>query len=994
VLFLTSGLLMLAASNAAATPILRVQVEQKGDFLLIGNTLGHECGNPVMPVTGTVGACGANISDNGADIFWRADSPALGQAEANNLIASAQARSSAVVNIPASATVTHAFLYWAATLANPGQDVIITLDRQGGFSTSVSALQTYASNDANTASYQGVADITATILANGSGSYRVSGVLAESFIDLNKSVSFAGWWMVIFYQDNNEPPRNLALFDGFDRISTINPQSVTPSGFLVPSGGLTAKLGVVAFGGDDSITGDAISWNGAPLTNALNPSNNFFNATRSFLGSGVSPLGDLPRLTGDPKSMSGIDMDIIDVTPGLMTGATSATIDAESSQDQYYLAGLVTSIPTVLQKPNFSTSTKTAADLNGAPLLPGDVLEYTIVVENTGNDVSTDTVLTDEIPAGLTYVPGSLNVTAGPNSGQKTDASGDDQGEYSAGTQTLTVRLGIGATSSMGGDLLVGGSTTVTFQVTVDSNASGVIENQAVINAGGQTGAPPFNTPTDGNDTGNGSPPTGVVVAECAGDAHCSQPTPRCDTAANPNVCVECLDDMDCPGALPTCELATNECVCVPFGPEICDSVDNDCNGMADDGFAIGQACSEGTGACEVAGTIVCDGVGGAKCSASPGMSSQEICDALDNDCDGVDDNGFNVGAPCSAGVGACEVTGAIVCDGMGSAKCSATPGVSSQEICDALDNDCDGVTDNGFNLGTPCSAGVGECEVTGTIACDGAGGAKCNAAPGMSSQEICDALDNDCNGVIDNGFNVGAPCSAGVGECEVTGAIVCDGAGGAKCDAVPGTPGKEACGDALDSDCDGDPENGCSDADGDGLTDAEEDDIGTDPNDADSDDDGVVDEEEPNPSEDTDDDGLKNALDPDSDGDGLFDGTEMGKDCSLPDTDASAKTCVPDGDMGTTKTSPVDADTDDGTVPDGTEDFDKDGVFDAAQGEGDPRDPTDDRREIFVLYDGCICGVARAPSERSAAWALFLMGAVSVAIRRRTKSRAQRHEA
>jgi fimbrial isopeptide formation D2 family protein/uncharacterized repeat protein (TIGR01451 family) len=67
----------------------------------------------------------------------------------------------------------------------------------------------------------------------------------------------------------------------------------------------------------------------------------------------------------------------------------------------------------------------------------------------------------------------------------------------------------------------------------------------------------------------------------------------------------------------------------------------------------------------------------------------------------------------------------------------------------------------------------------------------------------------------------------------------------------------------------------GGDDADGDGLTDAEEAFLGTDPNDADSDDDGLVDGDEPNFANDTDGDGLINALDADSDNDGLFDGTE-----------------------------------------------------------------------------------------------------------------------
>jgi hypothetical protein len=128
-------------------------------------------------------------------------------------------------------------------------------------------------------------------------------------------------------------------------------------------------------------------------------------------------------------------------------------------------------------------------------------------------------------------------------------------------------------------------------------------------------------------------------------------------------------------------------------------------------------------------------------------------------------------------------------------------------------------------------------------------------------------------------------------------------------------------------------------DSDEDGLTDGEEIELGTDPFDADSDDDGALDGQEPDPDGDADDDGIINALDPDSDGDGLLDGTELGLDCSSPDTDAAV--CVEDADGGATTTDPLDPDTDDGSVSDGDEDSNGNGAID--EGETDPNDPSDD---------------------------------------------------
>jgi uncharacterized protein (TIGR03382 family) len=130
-------------------------------------------------------------------------------------------------------------------------------------------------------------------------------------------------------------------------------------------------------------------------------------------------------------------------------------------------------------------------------------------------------------------------------------------------------------------------------------------------------------------------------------------------------------------------------------------------------------------------------------------------------------------------------------------------------------------------------------------------------------------------------------------------------------------------------------------DRDGDGIPDDDETAGGSDPDDADTDDDGVIDGDEPMPYVDTDGDGLTDVRDPDSDNDGLYDGTELGVTTPDADTDVGAGHFIPDGDAGATTTDPLDRDTDDGGVPDGAEDTDKDGVVDP--GERDPNVAADD---------------------------------------------------
>ncbi|MEF3307013.1 Ig-like domain-containing protein [Paenibacillus sp. GYB003] len=101
----------------------------------------------------------------------------------------------------------------------------------------------------------------------------------------------------------------------------------------------------------------------------------------------------------------------------------------------------------------------------------GSILTYSVTFKNEGGDVADHALLTDSIPAGTEYVPGSLQIVSGPNSGALTDAAGDDQGEYSAADNRIVVRLGVGADQTQGGripntDELPGG-TTVQFQVKV-----------------------------------------------------------------------------------------------------------------------------------------------------------------------------------------------------------------------------------------------------------------------------------------------------------------------------------------------------------------------------------------------------------------------------------------------------------------------------------------------------------------------------------------------
>ena len=200
----------------------------------------------------------------------------------------------------------------------------------------------------------------------------------------------------------------------------------------------------------------------------------------------------------------------------------------------------------------------------------------------------------------------------------------------------------------------------------------------------------------------------------------------------------------------------------VAASAELCDALDNDCDAATDETFSLGGPC--GVGQC-ADGQVECNASGdGTRCDSVPAAvqgedgsdvaSSDEVCDGADNDCDSVEDEGFGLGGLCGVGDcagGAIEChptnTGATICSTMPASEQGvdgSTPAFSG-EVCDGDDNDCDGDDDEGLGDGV---CGVGECEHVVDNCVEGVGGV-CDPLLGASA-EVCDGLDNDCDGLTD----------------------------------------------------------------------------------------------------------------------------------------------------------------------------------------------------------------------------------------------------
>ena len=265
-----------------------------------------------------------------------------------------------------------------------------------------------------------------------------------------------------------------------------------------------------------------------------------------------------------------------------------------------------------------------------------------------------------------------------------------------------------------------------------------------------------------------------------------------------------------------------------PNAKEVCDSIDNDCNGKIDDncGCVSGsvQACGQDIGVCQF-GTQTCINGSWSECEGGV-MPTDEICDGKDNDCDGETDegmdccidkdgDGYGTGEPgstlpnCPNPEPDCDDTKWYMNPGAPE-TCDNYDNNCSEEIDEGCDDDDDGYCDSNIKI---YNRPVAVCLSTNVANdsfgddCDDENG---KISPGAS--EICDSIDNNCDNIIDEGClcqdGDTEICGTDVGECK-TGIKTCvDGEWG-ECEGEI-KPVEEVCADNKDNNCDGQIDEDC----------------------------------------------------------------------------------------------------------------------------------------------------------------------------------------
>jgi len=237
-------------------------------------------------------------------------------------------------------------------------------------------------------------------------------------------------------------------------------------------------------------------------------------------------------------------------------------------------------------------------------------------------------------------------------------------------------------------------------------------------------------------------PGTLPIGETCASDEDCASGICY-TTPENPDqgICSQpCIRDRDCPEAFDCVRVDSSAdafSICIPA--DVCVDADGD-------QFGLGAACLG----------VDCD-----DSNATINSAATELCDGIDNDCDTqIDDNPAGLNEDCDTGFSGICALGRTACEGAITCVARFEP---SSEICDDLDNDCDGETDeeasdaivryldaDGDGFGDDLAAVTGCDELLGYVLIGGdCDDANPDVRPGAI--ETCDLVDNDCSGIVDD---------------------------------------------------------------------------------------------------------------------------------------------------------------------------------------------------------------------------------------------------
>ncbi len=505
---------MLHAAVSAQTSIrpytLAYSENLKGATTMFGNTVLHivDNGTPNLTKMNQTGNAANGVGGLGFSQYGN-DNQNMTFIDIDGTAGTTNSTTADLVLPPGVNTIKFARLYWGGRINNSvitgAPDTLRKIKIRKGTSGVYTTAITPAANVDQFAItgtekvYQAYVDVTQFINGLGAGTYSVADVPCTAG-NAGGGGKYGGWTIVVAYENVTLPYNSLRVYDGYAQVfnnSLSTTLDVTLSGLNVPNNPLAADeavMSTMAWEGDASLgasaanpAGDFIKINNVAISNAMNPVTNFWNG--SVTKNGVNVTTKNPNYT----NQMGIDMDEVNVGTGynIAPNATSVTVQFGTEADQYFPSVFTFSIR---MKDPLVTLDKTVVDASGDGFVDSnEELTYTLSGSNSGTGAAYNAFIVDSIPANVTYVANSLEVTlaGGGVAGAKTDAQDGDEAfkDVNGSRHYVKFFIGAGATNTTGGQLATApaGDYSVKFKV-VAGAIPGSVTNTGRITATSQAG--------------------------------------------------------------------------------------------------------------------------------------------------------------------------------------------------------------------------------------------------------------------------------------------------------------------------------------------------------------------------------------------------------------------------------------------------------------------------------------------------------------------------
>ncbi|EGO9144523.1 DUF11 domain-containing protein [Enterococcus faecalis] len=344
----------------------------------------------------------------------------------------------------------------------------------------------------NNTGFSNYADVTSILQGDKSatGSYTLADIpMTSSLNGQYQYYNFSGWSLFVVTKDQASKSRAFSIYYGARGNAAGTNNEFTMSNFLTAKQGkLDPIVTWFTVQGDKYWTGDnaqiknsAGTW--VNISNTLNPVNNAMNAT--VTDNDEHMVDKYPgKFAPDHPNFLDIDIDRMAIPEGVLNaGQNQINFRTTSSGDDYSTNAIGFAVNA--ETPEFEIKKEIVEPKETYKV--GETITYRVSLKNTKADSEAiNSVSKDALDGRLNYLPGSLKIISGPNSGEKTDASGDDQAEYDATNKQIIVRVGNGATATQGGSYKADTAETIyefKAQINERAKANELVPNSATVEA-------------------------------------------------------------------------------------------------------------------------------------------------------------------------------------------------------------------------------------------------------------------------------------------------------------------------------------------------------------------------------------------------------------------------------------------------------------------------------------------------------------------------------